>query len=394
MNRKYLIWLAFKNLRMRFLRTLLTLAGIAIGIAAIVFLAAFTFGLENLVTKSIGGDEAYTLLDVGTGNSQIVKINDETIKKIRAIQNVASIEESVSFPAKAKINDNSVDVSFYGASAKYLNWSGVKLEAGRVLPADGNSVIISTALLKVLGGGEENIGKTLKFDLIIPKELSGDESLSVLDQPYEIVGIAKDDTGAKVWTNNTSLQAVGLKNFSQLKIELKDKDKVGEVRSLIENIGLNTQYIGDTVSEIESVFGVFRLILISFGLLALIVAVLGMFNTLTISLMERIREVALLKVFGIQTKDLRMIFYFEASLFGILGGLLGISFGLLLGRVANSIVGHYALSAGGESVKLFYYPVGFIVLIFAFSFLVGFLTGLYPAKKAVKVDTLDVLRYE
>lgn len=394
---KYIIKLALKNLRFRFVRTLLTLSGIVIGISAIIFLAAFTFGLENLVTRSLGGGEAFMFLDVGTGNSEIVKINDDTVKKVTNLKGVDNVEKSTSVPARLSFVDKTpADISFYGTTAEYLNMSGLKVEKGQMLNDEEKSqILINTAVLKIIGGYEKNIGQEIKFQLMIPKELSGGEQeLIVPDLTYTIVGIINDDTAPKVYASSDSLKAVGLKNYSQLKVKVKNKESVDNIRVKIENMGLRTQYVGDTVAEIEAVFGIFRLILISFGLLALIVAILGMFNTLTISLMERIRDVALLKIFGISRKDLKRIFVVEASLYGILGGILGILSGIFIGQIANSIINHYAIQAGSEVVALFSYPTYFVIIVFLCSFLVGFLTGLYPARKAAKLDVLGILRYE
>ena len=397
MGLKFIIKLALKNLRFRFLRTVLTLSGIIIGISAVVFLAAFTFGLQDIVTTSIGGGQSFSYLDVGTGNSRVVRINDETVQKISALTDVKSVQKLVSFPAKAKIGGESSDVSIYGTTPQYIEWQGSKIESGTMLVgSDEGKILINDSFLKVSGlTVEGSLGKKYKFDFIVLKELTGeDQEKSVTGQEFEVAGVIKDESSPKVYANISAVEAAGIKNYNQLKVELDDKSKVAAVRRSIENMGLTTSYIGDTVAEVESVFGIFRLILVSFGLLALVVAVLGTFNTLTISLMERIKEVALFRVLGISRKDLRRIFLVEASLFGILGGLLGILCGVLLGTIANSIVNHYALSAGAESAELFTYPIGFIFLIFSISFVVSFLTGLYPARKAAKVDTLDVLRYE
>lgn len=394
---KFIIKLAFKNLRFRFLRTVLTLTGIIIGISAVVFLAAFTFGLQNIVTSSIGGGKVFLYLDVGTGNSRVIKINDETIQKISTLSDVKSVQKSVSVPAKAKISGGSSDISFYGTTSEYLEWQGSKLSAGQNLSSGEEAkILINTSFLKILGfSAAESLGKKFEFNLIIPKELAGEDKESVVEgQEFEITGILEDESTPKAYASIGVLERAGVKNYNQLKVELTDKSKVTVIRQLIENMGLTTQYIGDTVAEVESVFGIFRLILVSFGLLALTVAILGTFNTLTISLMERIKEVALLRILGISRKDLRRIFLVEASLFGILGGLLGILCGVLLGTIANLVVNHYALSAGAETAELFSYPIGFIILIFGISFCVSFLTGLYPARKAIRVDTLDVLRYE
>jgi ABC-type antimicrobial peptide transport system permease subunit len=159
-------------------------------------------------------------------------------------------------------------------------------------------------------------------------------------------------------------------------------------------MGLKTQYVGDTVSQINQVFGIFRAVLAAFGVITLIVAILGMFNTLTISLLERIKEVALMKMLGMRRKDINSIFLTESVLLGLAGGIFGMLLGVLAGKIVNLILNHYARNMGGEAVTVFYSPVIFIVAIVAVSILVGFLTGIYPARRAVKVKALDVLRYE
>lgn len=397
MGLKFIIKLALKNLRFRFLRTVLTLSGIIISISAVVFLAAFTFGLQDIVTVAIGGGQNFSYLDAATGNSRVVKINNQTVEKISAVSGVKSVQESASFPAKAKVGLGSSDISFYATTSQYLEWQGARTITGSLISsAEPGKIVVNESFLEILDvSAPESLGRKMKFEFILPKELTGEEQEKIVeDQEFEIAGVLKDESAPKVYANIEALEGAGLKNYSQIKVELESKEKVAAVRRAIENMGLETSYIGDTVAEVESVFGIFRLILVSFGFLALVVAVLGTFNTLTISLMERIKEVALFRVLGISQKDLRRIFLVEASIFGILGGILGILCGVLLGTIANAIVNHYAVTSGAETAKLFSYPIVFIILIFFISSIVSFLTGLYPAQKAAKVDTLDVLRYE
>ena len=119
-----------------------------------------------------------------------------------------------------------------------------------------------------------------------------------------------------------------------------------------------------------------------------------MFNTLTISLLERMKEVALLKILGMKKRDISIIFLTESIIFGIFGGFIGIIIGFGLGGIISSIFNAYALRAGGNRIELFYAPLWFIIVMVAFSVGVGLLTGLYPSRRASRVAPLDVIRYE
>jgi ABC-type antimicrobial peptide transport system permease subunit len=148
------------------------------------------------------------------------------------------------------------------------------------------------------------------------------------------------------------------------------------------------------VSEISRVFSLFRVILGIFGLIALIVAALGAFNTLTISLLERIREVGLFKALGMRNKDIYKLFLTESLFIGIFGGTLGLILGGFLGQGINVILKFMAQRAHAEAIPLFITPWFFALGVALFSVVVGFLTGWYPSKRAVKIDPLDALRYE
>jgi len=402
MNKKFLFKLAYRNLMAHRLRTVLTLLGILIGISAIVFLVSFAFGLENLVTEQVTRGDAFKLIDVGAGNSQVVKLNQETVDRAAGIPNVKTTALIINAGATAKNQDKTLDVAFYGTSAQYMDWSGWKIRWGKPLPESiesesSGSIVVSQKYLDFLGGGdpEQYLGKKTTLDITLSKGLMKENKNKVLaDREFTIVGVLQDNANAAVNTNYQNLISEGVANFSQMKVELADRSQVTATRQQIENLGLKTQYVGDTVNQIDQVFSIFKIILGGFGLIALAVAALGMFNTLTISLMERIREVALMKVLGMRKKDIRNIFITEAIFLGTFGGLIGILLGYLESLLANSILNQIAISAGGEAVNIFYLPIWFIIVVVLFSLLIGFLTGLYPARRATRINALDVMRYE
>ena len=396
MDKIFILRFAFRNLKLHRLRTILTLLGVIIGISAIVFLVSFAYGVERLVTQEITGGNAFLLIDVGTGNSQIVTMTDSTVASIKGIKDVKNVYGMVTVGAKSTLDNKTTDVSFYGTDQNYLSQSAINVAKGSNLSGSGNELLINTSYLDFLNLSQsEVIGKELKFDIVIPRAL-GDtaDNTEFKDQTFKIVGVINDVSSPKVYTNYANLRALGVDSFSQIKVEINSKNQAAEIRKAIENLGLKTQYVGDTVTQVSSVFGIFRAVLAAFGLITLIVALLGMFNTLTISLLERIKEVALMKMLGMRKKDINNIFLTESILLGFSGGIFGLVLGILAGKLANAILNHYALSLGGQSVSVFYSPTIFIVIIVAVSLLIGFLTGLYPARRAVKVNSLDVLRYE
>ncbi|MFA5157617.1 MAG: FtsX-like permease family protein [Patescibacteria group bacterium] len=397
MDKKFLFKLAVKNLLAHRLRTVLTLAGIIIGISSVVFLISFGSGIQKLVTQQITGGDAFQLIDVGTGNSQIIKLNSETIDKIAKIQFVSSAETITNLGAKAKNGDNTMDTAFFATNEKYLDWSGKKIRYGRSLSSDNKQAVVNTSYLAFItkDNPESTLGKKINFDVIIPKELAkSGESDTKANQDFEIVGIIKDDSSPSVYVNAGAVSGWELLTFSQAKVRVTDRSKVDNIRANIEGFGLKTQYVGDTVSQVEQVFSVFKIVLGSFGFIAFLVALLGMFNTLTISLLERVKEVALMKILGMNKKNIQSLFMAEAVTLGIIGGAIGIIWGVVLGLTANAILNAFALRAGGDPVSVFYYPFSLIMTVVLIAVLVGFITGIYPARRAAQVNALDVLRYE
>ncbi len=400
MDRKFLVKFAFKNLMMHKSRTVLTVLGVTVGISAIVFLVAFAFGIERLVTSEVTKGNAYKLIDVGTGSVQALRINEETINQLKQISGVKSIEPTLNIGAKAKDKDRTTDVTFSGTSDKYLEWSGLATRWGTGLEKTktGKPILVNSAFLKFMPSynNQTILGQEVSFDLVIPKELTSEDAKKATDAKFTIVGVVPDGAIATVYARYGDVLELGAKNFSQIKVESQtdDKVKIDTIRKQIENLGYKTQYVGDTVAQIEQIFQIFKIILGSFGLIALIVAALGMFNTLTISLLERTKEVALLKILGMRRKDISSIFLTEAISIGVFGGVVGVFTGYLIGLGANSLFNYFATRAGGESVDVFMFPIWFMLAIWAFAILLGIITGIYPARRASKVDALDVLRYE
>lgn len=401
MDKKFLFKLAVRNLLTHRLRTILTLVGVVIGISAVVFLVSLGSGIQKLVTERITGGDAFELIDVGTGNSQVVRLNAELIDKIKTLPDISQVETITNLAGKAINGDKNMDVAFFGTSGLYLDWAGKKIRYGNNLPIlldTTKKAVVNTSYLEFMTdeiSPNEMIGKEVVFDVIVPKELStSGEPVIFSAQKFTIIGVIKDDASPSIYTNFENLDGTKLISYSQAKVRLSHQNKAEGSRKQIETFGLRTQYVGDTVAEVQQVFSVFKIVLGSFGVIALLVALLGMFNTLTISLMERIKEVALMKILGMSSRDIRNLFVTEALTLGLIGGVLGIVWGVLMGKVANYTLNYFAARSGADPVTVFYYSFSLIFYVIMAAVLVGLITGFYPARRAAKVSPLDVIRYE
>jgi ABC-type antimicrobial peptide transport system permease subunit len=206
--------------------------------------------------------------------------------------------------------------------------------------------------------------------------------------------VVDDDASNYYYFQIGDARKLGVKNYSQVKVLAKDQGKVLGVRKSIESSGFRTVSTLDTVAQIEGLFGTLRLLLGFLGTIALAVASLGMFNTMTVSLLERTREVGVMKAMGMRIAEVRELFLAESMIMGVGGGVTGIFLGFLGGRLLSLTLSSVSLIKGQGMIDISYVPWFFIAFILSVSFVVGIITGWYPSKRATKISALNALRYE
>jgi len=165
-------------------------------------------------------------------------------------------------------------------------------------------------------------------------------------------------------------------------------------RNKIIEMGFLVSSLSDTIDQANKIFKVIQIILGLFGLVALTVSAIGMINTMTITLLERTQEIGIMRSIGASRSNIRMLFLIEALLMGFLGGMGGVIMGYLGGELANLGINLLAKNFGGQALNLFYRPLWFIGVIITSSAIVGFITGIYPAYRASKLNPLDALKYK
>jgi len=256
---------------------------------------------------------------------------------------------------------------------------------------------ISTAMLKLLGmTADEALGKTFNVSYVVPdgniKGITG--RLQSKEREYKIKGVIEDNNTSFYYYHLADAKRLGISVYSQLKVLTDSQEKLSGVRKNIEFLGFKTDSTADTVIQIESLFKTLRIILGLLGTIALAVASLGMFNTMTVSLLERTREVGVMKAMGMLSNEVRELFLAESMIMGVGGGVFGILLGFSLGKILSLILTSISLVKGQGVINIVYIPWFFTVFILTISFVVGMITGWYPSKRARQISALDALRYE
>jgi ABC-type antimicrobial peptide transport system permease subunit len=260
-----------------------------------------------------------------------------------------------------------------------------------------HQAVVSQAMLKILGINEtEAVGKVFNTSFIIMGDLldNSSERIESASETYRIVGVIPEAKTPLFYVPFIDLRMLGITNYSQAKVVVDDPQNLSIVRRQIEAMGYNTHSVVDTVNQINSFFATARIFLALVGMIALAVAGLGMFNTLTVSLLERTREIGLMKAMGMRSEEVRELFLTESMTMGFFGGLFGLLGGFASGKILSAVLSIFSISKGLGPIGVASIPVSFVLIIVVLSIATGVITGIYPARRATSISALNALRYE
>lgn len=182
--------------------------------------------------------------------------------------------------------------------------------------------------------------------------------------------------------------------YASLYVRVKKSKDQPAVQKQIEDTGLGVFSFANELEEIKKVFLMMDGALGAVGVIALFVAALGIINTMVMSILERTREIGIMKAIGGSENEIKTIFFFEAGSIGFLGGVFGLALGWLVTRIANVVMNHYIVNNGGYEIDLFYIPIWLVLGAIGFSVLVSLVAGLYPAVRAARVNPVEALRHD
>lgn len=384
---------ATRNLSTKKLRSALTLTGIVIGIGTIFFLLSFGLGLREMVTSEIIGNASIKTIDIASPNSRVIKIDRNNLDRIKNLPHSTSVGATFSFPGIVQYESSEIDGVVYGLDQNYQNLMVLEPIEGRLLQNDDSmAAVVNLSALKAVGieNQQEAVGK--KFFLTVPLD-GASQSSSEVKQEFTIVGVIESDSGSEVFIPSFVFENAGVTTYTQAKVSADESEHVNGLRSQIESLGLLTSSPADTIDQVNEIFKFFNLILIGFGAIGMIVAILGMFNTLTISLLERTREVGLMVAMGARHRDIKRLFIIEALLLSAVGAVAGIFAATILSALVNggmSLYAHQRGVAGG--INLFSTPFWLVGALIVFMLLVGLAVAYFPARRAARINPIDALR--
>ncbi|MCA9324557.1 ABC transporter permease [Candidatus Saccharibacteria bacterium] len=392
-----LLTIAFRNLMHKKLRTGLTVFGISIGIGAIYFLLSFGLGLQHLVTNEVIGNQSIKTIDVNSANSSVVQLDDITTQRIADISDVSEVGKAYYYPGSFKLSSSESDTIVYGIDQGYENLTYLNIIAGK-LPSESSEaypIVVNLSALKSIGlatNPKQIIDKSV--EIIVPLNRV-DAQLGTFSHNFRVVGVIDSGSGAEVFIPSTIFRDAGVSDLTQLKVGVKDVDNIRVVRSQIESFGFETSSPVDTLDQINTIFKYLNLILVGFGGIGMLIAVLGMFNTLTISLLERTKEIGLMVALGARSVDMRKLFMLEALQLSMFGAVIGILSAFLIGRVVNMVMNVLSHSRGVQSgFDLFANPLWLIGSTILFMMVVGLVVVYLPARRAERINPIDALRRE
>ncbi len=374
-------------------RTFLTILGMGVGIGAVLFLVSLGYGMQKVLIEEITTAKSLVTLDVTYGGTELVKLNKENIEEIKTVPGIKEVSPIREIPVQVNLNELTGEIMAMSIRASFFDLSGLESKWGENFQQDEiDKIVISDSIATLFEDAPEAIvGKKIKFSFYVPDK---EESVKKIEKTFEISGVLENQDESIAFINDDNFKDYDIGDYSMVKVETESSEVVRAVRQHLMNQGFTVSAISDTVDQANKIFKAITVILAFFGIIALIVSAIGMFNTMTITLLERTQEIGVMKSIGASNGDITKLFITESTIMGFLGSIVGIFTGIIASEAFNFGLNILASNMGGEPIDLFYSPRWFILFILVFGSVIGLLTGIFPARRAGKIDSLEALRYK
>jgi len=383
-------------------RTWLTILGMGVGTGAVVTLVGLGFGLQGIILEQIVLGDTLLSLNVNNPANRAVVLTPQSAQEFSTFPEVRQVAPLSSNAALITMGGLTGNTFLQGAEPAYFRFTGAKAVAGRLFEEDTatedrNTVILTSAMLKLfeIEDPENAIGKRVTFRVLVERTGSNRTEEVEIPKSYTILGVTADESRIAVFARLDEVAShIPVNTYENIQVRVHDAELLDITTNKIIEKGFSVTALSKTVEQANKIFQGIQAVLAVFGGIALTVSAIGMFNTMTVTLLERTGEIGVMRTLGASSNDIKILFISEAVIVGFLGGVVGIMIGAGIGLSLNFAVNVAATNFGGTAMKLFAYPLWFLIFILSFSAIVGFLTGVFPATRAAGLNPLDAIRYK
>lgn len=381
--------LSLRVFRLRPSRTLLTVLGMSLGIGTVLFLVSLGSGLQFILIGQLAATEdSLITLEAFYPPETSLNISQQDIDDSILIPESAEISPVAEFPGEIKSGDLAAFILAKVIRPNYFRLSGTIMDYGEPFTEQDDAVVVSNTALRLLNleENDQSLGIETSAQVFYPAENAIDIRIAEASSSLRIVGIIEDEFQPPFVMIPVEALSDKPPSFQKLFVKAKSINDVEPLRDKLIEDGYIISARIDLVNQAVQILNITTIILGIFGIAALLVSAIGMFNTMIIGFLERVFEVGIMKSIGASARDVRNLFLMESLMMGFLGGLGGIVLGVGAGELFNLGLNALARQLGGRPVDIFIYPPRFIVLIILLSGLVGILAGFWPARRASKLS--------
>lgn len=442
-----LLSMGIKNLWRRKLRTFLTVLGVVIGATSIIVMLSLGFGMSKASQDQIASMGSLTtitinrgyggyygggmMMESGSSSSDEKILDDKAIDAFKAMKNVSAVTPLLETYGILVIGKYQNHMQIRGIDPDAMEaFEYDKLSEGRLLNSTDDLSAVFGAWVSRNFWDPKSRGpyREIKVDLMKDRMfLTFDQNYGYKPQPgekrpvykeYKIkaAGIFEEGNNDTDWYTYMPIDTVqnmikdkekseGAKpqpgkkkdqGYNQVLVKVNDIKNVQVIQTAIKDMGYNAYSLNDWLEEMKKSTGILQAVLGGIGAISLLVAAIGITNTMVMSIYERTKEIGVMKVIGASLKDIKRLFLFESALIGILGGVLGVALSLLLSFIANKFGGSFlaSIGAGGGDSKISIIPLWLIFASMGFSAVIGVVSGYFPARRAMNLSALEAIRSE
>ena len=394
--------LVYRNIKERKTRFALTVLGITVGIGAVIALVSIGLGMQAAITEQL--IEMADVIMVTPGSVEFGTIGtfgSFTDRDLESIKRIGGVKDVVGM--RGEIEDVEYRGETFRLTVTGINPQDIAAVFGETIEREEGEMAAGRDLRDNDNKACE-IGYSIAYDYF-EEDIGVNDRLTINGSKFRVVGVLEKQGGfrsevdsAIYITTRDSITILDNEDISELFVRIRNIEDAEEIAEEIEervdeNHKLDdftsAMTMGSVIEQLEIIFGILQAVLIALASISLLVAAMGIMNTMLMSVMERTHEIGVMKAIGAKNRNILSLFLLEAGVVSLLGGICG----CILGMVSAHAVSFGIQAAFDVEIAAVWKPEVLLGGI-AVAVLVGVISGIYPARKASKMSPVEAVKYE